>query len=1430
MNNINNPSKESNRYFGRLFTKGLLRTLIFRFLVIAILPMLIVAWLSVHKSVETFKSYRLDGLSAVAHAKYKNLNRYFESTVDNLRLQAGLENTVHFLKDLSTSFESSGKTLEAFTKSYQWALIENKYAGDLTYFLTNYSYVDLQLLDNSGNILYSFRRDIDLGTSLFNGPNAGSRYAVAAKKTLQTGATIYSDIEYYPPFNHQIASFLVQAVVDEQGNKQGVLAIHLNKEAIAAVMGEHTLGQSGETYLVGEDRLMRSNSRFQLKSSMLVTQVNTRSTREWLEHLKLGQLKDMRVFKTPYADYRNVNVLGVSLPIEFAGIKMLMLAEFDETEALFLAESLIQRVIAIIVITMILVVLFAIVSARSIARPIVELTEWARQLTLGVLSKPHIETNDNEIRQLKQAFDEMVHSMEQVRQIMQNISVGDLSQSMVPRSVDDHLVNSLNHLKESLQSVVDSTHSIAQGYYDVKIEPRSSKDHLGIALSVMTRSLQEVQLESDRQNWLKTSRAELAEVLSGDQDVLTLSNKVIAYLTQCFDAQVGLLYSVDPNANRESLLYTGAYAYENGEVINTEIPFGQGLAGQAALSQQMLQVQNLPEDYLAVNSALGRSNPSHILLFPFVGDNKVGGVIEMGKFGTFSEAQLELLEFSSATIAVAFKGCFTFKLTQQLLVESQTQSEELESNQRDLKASNETLLIQTQELKASEEELKQQSEELQVINEELQSKQQTLLEQKTILQSAEKDLKENAEKLKISSQYKSEFLANMSHELRTPLNSLLILSRMLSENKTGNMTDEQVEDATVIYDGGQELLNLIGDIMDMSKVEAGQMTMINEEVCLDDVLNNVETLFHRIAKEKSLSFSCKIDQALPKSFSSDEQRLMQILKNFLSNAFKFTSKGKVCFHVHKPSSKVAFIRADLTPDNCLSFSVSDTGIGIKQDKQQLIFEAFQQADGGTSRAYGGTGLGLSISTKMAHLLGGEIQLQSELDKGSTFILYLPIVAIDVEAIDVEAIDTNASDELFIRDDRNNLDNEHHTVLIIEDDANFARKLLKIARNANFKAIVTNKGCDGLYLAMNYSLQAIIVDHVLPDISGLKVMEQLKHMTQACNIPVHVISGLNVKQSYLNQGAKKFISKTACQDDIESIFKTLEQTRAKQKITLLLIEDDHVQQRAITRLLESKQTHLICADSAKAGFAILKAHSVDGIILDLGLVDMDGYDILKKLQKDPIWSDIPVVIHTGQNISTEQHQQLSALSMDIIIKGSESPERLLADVSLFFNSMEEKQQQQSQQNRVLPQLHDAEAMFKDRRILLVDDDMRNVFALSKQLESVGFIVSMADNGQTALDKLSEDSKKSRARESEYSPIELVIMDIMMPVMDGYEAMSRIRKMKKHADIPIIALTAKAMNEDRKKCLDAGANEYITKPIDVDKLMSILQIWLYKSYEK
>jgi len=949
----------------------------------------------------------------------------------------------------------------------------------------------------------------------------------------------------------------------------------------------------------------------------------------------------------------------------------------------------------------------------------------------------------------------------------------------------------------------------------------------------------------EAQDWIKTNASHISSSLSGIGDIPAFADTLMREMTPELSAQVGLFYQAQVDENNETLLsLVGSYAYKQRKNLSNQFSLGEGLVGQCGLERKSILLENIPDDYIHVTSGSGESKPLNIIVFPVMHEDKLLAVIEFASVHVLSEKQRELISHVEKNIGVIFNNILSQQHTENLLLQSQELSEELQTQQEELRAANETLEEQTQQLKASE-------EELNVSNEELREQQEVLLSQKVEIEKSQTELEKKAEDLNQASKYKSEFLANMSHELRTPLNSLLILSRMLAENKEGNLTDRQIEDAQVIHNGGKDLLILINDIMDLSKVEAGMLNVHIDEVSFEGVIANLERLFGHVANDKGLHFLVEQEDDTATVIHSDAQRVEQIIKNFLSNAFKFTEQGGVTFRIHKPDQSVQFSEGNsLTTEGSIALSVIDTGIGIPEEKQKLIFESFQQEDGSTSRKYGGTGLGLSISKELARLLGGEIKLSSEKNVGSTFTLYLPLgsmttiesplISIKIDA-PLATKQLNSSEtapknelpssdepslalqsmEVFIDDDRRVIASGDKTILIIEDDATFARVLVDTVHRKNYKALVTNKGRDGLFLAMNYLPKGIMLDLGLPDINGQVVLEQLKFHLATRDIPVHIISGReDKKNTLLAEGAFSFLTKPVEIDEIETILSEIQSAQESMQKTVLVIEDDKHSQQAITRLIKDDMVQVICADSGREALEKINSEVFDCIILDLGLPDMSGNEILKSISRMSTVKNTPIIVYTGRDISDEEQQELNKYTQNIIIKGAESPERLLDDVSLFLHRVTSELPEE--QKNTIALLHNDNSMLKDRKVLLVDDDMRNLFALSRQLEDIGLDVEVASNGQEALDKL-EASKI----DSPEAPYELILMDIMMPILDGYEATIAIRKMPVYADVPVIALTAKAMQDDREKCINAGASEYLTKPIDIEKLLSMLRIWLFKA---
>jgi CheY-like chemotaxis protein/signal transduction histidine kinase len=754
------------------------------------------------------------------------------------------------------------------------------------------------------------------------------------------------------------------------------------------------------------------------------------------------------------------------------------------------------------------------------------------------------------------------------------------------------------------------------------------------------------------------------------------------------------------------------------------------------------------------------------------------------------------------------------------------------------------MLRYTQELERSEEELKMQQEELkasneeiEASNEELEEKTRTLEEQNARIQQQSEELteskrliEEKAKEVERASKYKSEFLANMSHELRTPLNSLLILAKLLAANEEGNLTDEQVEEARIIHNGGLELLALINDILDLSKVEAGKLTIVAEEVTLASIVGKMRQQFSPVSKVKGVEFRIKIADDLAATMSTDAQRAEQILKNLLANAFKFTEQGSVTLELHRPDAQMALQRSTLDYRNAIAFSVLDTGIGIEPSKFKDIFEAFQQENGSIDRHYGGTGLGLTIARKFAHMLGGEIHVTSQKGEGSRFTLVLPMNLVRVESEEMSTVPEDVTTEStrielktmpktvmaeFIADDRQNIVNKDKVLLIIEDDAAFATTLMKIARKRSYKCLAAGDGKTGLVLAVEEPVTAILLDLKLPDIDGIYVLDQLKHDLRTRHIPVHIISGREEGSAVpMRKGAVGYLTKPVAKEAIDGAFIRIESLLQSEIKQLLVVEDDQKTQIAVQSLLRKKDIHITVAGNGATALKELAGTRFDCVILDLQLPDMTGFEWLERMESMAAGDEMPpVIIYTARELTEEENWRLSRYTGSIIVKGARSPERLLDEVTLFLHSVESTLS--SDQQEIIRMQHNPDQVLQGRTLLLVDDDLRNTFALSKLLKKHDMNIVIADNGQMALEKLKENNS-----------IELIIMDIMMPVMDGYQAMRAIRSQRSLREVPIIALTARAMPEEQQKCMAVGANDYLTKPVDIERLLTLLRVLLFQ----
>ena len=993
------------------------------------------------------------------------------------------------------------------------------------------------------------------------------------------------------------------------------------------------------------------------------------------------------------------------------------------------------------------------------------------------------------------------------------------------------MAQSFQKMTETQREIVRLADEVGKGNYTVAIQPRSDQDRLSFSLSNMTDKLAEMNTINQRQIWLNQSLTGLVEKIRGKLDISEMADILCEYLAEKLSAQVISFYILDDDGN---LTLNGDYAFHLRKGLSHKIHLGQGLVGQSAKSGKLISITEVPDDYIRISSSLGDTRPANIVVSPFLHEGNVKGVIEIASHLEFKEDHLSFLEKCMESIAITVNSAQIHTRINSLLEKTRENNQELQAQQEELRVVNEELEEKTKSLLNSEAELQAQQEELRVTNEELEEKnkfmtdKQKEIEQKnTELEDIGKHLELKAKELETSSRYKSEFLANMSHELRTPLNSLLILAQDLKNNNENNLTEVQIESAKVIHKGGNDLLKLINEILDLSKIEAGQMILNTGTIFFADVKDSLIQQFDQMAQEKGVDFLTRLSGDLPDSMSTDFQRLEQILRNLCSNAIKFTKKGNVSVDI-----KIADKGCDTIPDAgqpIVLFKVRDTGIGVPKDKQLEIFEAFKQVDGSTSREYGGTGLGLSISRELASLLGGMITLESEIGKGAIFRLYLPLNLKEKKNTGNKTIETNQTGAQIepdstielserdnyveapsIEDDRGNIEEDDKVILVIEDDLNFAKTLKRFCGDRNFHFLHAGDGFSGLILAEQYRPDGIILDIKLPGLSGWEVLSSLKKNKKTRYIPVHIMSVEDTPDEAVRRGAIGFLNKPASLEGLDTAFKKIESIFSKEVKELLVVEDDEALRSAIVKLIEDSSINITAVDTGTIALEKLKTGNYDCMILDLSLPDKSGFEVLEEMAGLTEIAKPPVIIYTGKELSQEEEWKLKKVASSIILKTAYSTERLLDETVLFLHKVISDLPKKSRRKQKSENL---EEEFDGREILLVDDDMRNLFAMSKVLQDKGFKVHQAADGKKALNVLNlEDG------------IDLVLMDIMMPVMDGNQATKQIRKMDKYKKIPIIALTAKAMPADRHKCIEAGASDYIPKPVDINNLLSLIRIWI------
>jgi HAMP domain-containing protein/CheY-like chemotaxis protein/signal transduction histidine kinase len=974
------------------------------------------------------------------------------------------------------------------------------------------------------------------------------------------------------------------------------------------------------------------------------------------------------------------------------------------------------------------------------------------------------------------------------------------------------LTGNVNQLAANLTTQVRAIAEVATAVTkgdltrSIQVEARGEVAELKDNINTMIGNLRLTTDRNNEQDWLKTNMARFTGMLQGQRDLGTVGHTLLSELVPLVSAHQGVMYRVVEDRNVPVLTQMAAYANAPETGYPPQLELGEGWLGQCARDKRRILITDIPGDTVPVGVVMLKALPRSLVVFPVLFEGRIKAVLGLASLGEFVPLHLSFLEQLTASIGIMLNSIEATMQTEALLTQSQTLATELQTQQHELQGKNEQLAQKAQQLAEQNAEVERKNQEI---------------------EQARRAVEEKAAELALTSKYKSEFLANMSHELRTPLNSILILGQQLGENPEGNLSGKQVEFARTIHSAGTDLLNLISDILDLSKIESGTVTVDAEDTAFSTLLSAMERMFRHEAENRRLSFEVATDPALGKTMVTDQKRLMQVLKNLLSNAFKFTAQGGVRLRVSMAiggwSREHPVLRLE---DHAVAFEVADSGIGIPVEKQKLIFEAFQQADASTSRKYGGTGLGLAISRELATLLGGEIQLKSAPGSGSTFTLYLPLhyagTAAPVRAAQ-PAVHANVTPFPVIRaaerplvqipDDRAAIKPGESVLLIVEDDPHYARLLVDLAREEGFKVLVATRGAEALDLAREYQPTAVSLDVFLPDMLGWTVLSHLKQESSTRHIPVQMVTLDEDRQHGLARGAFSFVTKPASTEGLEAALARIKHYAAPRRKRLLVIEDNAAERLGITELLGHDDIDIVPAASGAEALAQLTTGSFDCAVLDLRLPDMSGFDVLERIRGHEALADLPVVVFTGKELSADEDARLRTLARSVVVKGVESPERLLDETALFLHRIVAELPPEKQQ--MLRALHDSDEDLHGKSVLVVDDDTRNIFALSSVLERRGMRVLTANTGREAIATI------------ETTPnLAIVLMDIMMPEMDGYQTMQAIRRKPELRRLPIIALTAKAMKGDREKCLEAGASDYLAKPVNTEQLLSVLRVWLHR----
>lgn len=1251
-------------------------------------------------------------------------------------------------------------------------------AGNLEQYLINIKdnehLKNIYLVNSTGDIRFASANTDDLGSNIYSGHYNRSTMATLTQDVMRTKAAQHSKFEAYKADGNRFSAFIAHPII-KNDIMLGAVVFQISPQVLASISTvDATLGETGEVilaYLKGNGVQFLSDRRFAQKNAKPLTiEINTDMSHA-IQHAVQGNSGRGETF-----DYRLEKVISVWRYSPKYNIGIVVKKDMVETMA---SVTSIQISIYIVIFAIAIpLIIFSYMVARHYTRPIISMVNSTNAIANGDIEQELEVTSQDEIGQLANSINEMS-----------------------------------NHINQAFQN-------------------------------------------EEAERWLQEGMVKLSETMRGNQISTDLADNIVSFVCSYLNAKVGSLYIVKD----QELELAGGYAFVP-HFANQSIAFGDGLIGQTAISKKVMTIDNLPEDYVSISSSMGEISPQTLIIFPLIKDDVVIGVMELGWLEKSHPEAYRYVEAITESIATALNVSESHQKLQELLDQSQQHMEELQVREEELRAINEEVEQRSTQLASSQKKLEQQSQELHATNEALEYKNTAIEIKNTEIEKSRQEITEKAEQLEASSRYKSEFLANMSHELRTPLNSMLILSRILADNDDGNLDDDQVESSKVIHRSGQELLSLINDILDLSKIEAGKMEVLFEGCNVRDITYELNGQFKAITNEKGLTFEIEVDSEVPAEMAIDVQKVQQILKNLLSNAIKFTEVGGVKLVANYAPAGRKYSQDVLNENPVLAISIVDTGIGISEEKQKAIFEAFQQADGSTSRKYGGTGLGLTISRHLTSLIGGELGVESIPEEGSTFTLYIPVkdvVENSDEEVEPQMISSDPSTLMSVSEPHSlppapktenseanipptnavaelkqtiqSSDNDNKVVVIIEDDVNFSKVLATLAKKSGFDCVLASTGAQGINLVKEHKPCGVILDLGLPDLPGVDILDILKEQPETRDIPVHVISGHNKTNELTNKGAVAFHQKPIATQEIRTLLFSLVKESPNQSEQQLIVFDQGDSNAEIDlKFLDNTAMNVTAVNSLDELSHNLgnAGDIVSGIIIKTSQLSGHMLTWLNDNYQFNSESKISVIVFVDQDPTQEQITTLAQLDCHVIIDGAHSNQRLHDEVLLFLSNVDNSEPETPTTQNTPPMApaltpsqkpantNNAETSFEGCEVLLVDDDLRNTFALSKVLKKQGMKVTLADNGQMALDRLEANSA-----------IDIVLMDIMMPVMDGHEAMRQIRLQEKYASLPIIALTAKAMQEDRRKCVEAGASDYLTKPVDIDKLIAMMRVWLYQ----